>query len=352
MAQPPGVGTGQGQNTAPGQNNTTTQAAGGNGNGNGNAGGGAPIAQSGAVTEDQGVVGGFLTVSGDADFTVGNDIGKWTADTISGLYGDLVIDADGVWSYSADNTQGAIQALDTGDTLVEVFTINSTKGPTTVTVTINGADEPPCFTRGTLVDTPQGPRAVEDLQVGDAVLTADHGVQALRWIGSKQIDLRGAPLDAPLRPIRFRAGSIAPGVPSQDTLVSPMHRVVLGGAQAQLLFGHDEVLAAAKHLVNGQTIFADQMPEVEYFHLLFDTHEIVTTHGMQSESFYPGDVGLTGFEDEIREEVLALFPELRSSGDAYGPTARDVLKRYEAGLLTKSMRPSPELRDILDARAA
>ncbi len=303
---------------------------------------GIPIPQTGTVTEDTGVVGGFITASGDADYYLGDDTGEWTAETIGGTYGSLEIDANGVWSYAADNANPSIQALDTGDTLTEVFTITSDAGTTSVTITINGVDEPPCFTRGTLIETPHGARPVEDLRAGDRVLTADNGVQRIRWTGSKRIALAGAETDARLRPVRLRAGSIAPGVPAQDMLVSPMHRVLIGGAVSQLHFGRDEVLAAARHLVNGQTIFVDPVPEVEYFHLLFDTHQILVTMNLASESFYPGGVGLSAFEAEMREEVFSLFPDLRSLDGAYGPAARDVLKRHEAQVLAQSLTKPPQ----------
>lgn len=314
---------------------------------------GIPIPQTGTVTEDTGVVGGFITASGDADYYFGDDTGDWTADTLTGSYGTLVIDADGVWSYSADNSNASIQALNTGETLTEVFTITSTGGTTDVTININGTDEPPCFTRGTLIDTPGGPRPVEDLRVGDEVLTQDNGPQRIRWIGSKRIDLTGPNADLGMRPVRLRAGSIAPGVPSADMLVSPMHRVIVGGLHTQVLFGHEEMLAAAKHLVNGQSIFVDHVAEVEYVHILFDTHQIVTTMNLASESFYPGGVGLTTFDRGPREEVLNLFPELRTLEGAYGRSARDVLKKYEAELVRDRLAPPVDLLSrILGARAA
>ena len=59
---------------------------------------GFPQPETGSVTEDVGVVGGFLTATGDADFGpfTNNDSGAWTAETLSGAYGsELVIDSDG-----------------------------------------------------------------------------------------------------------------------------------------------------------------------------------------------------------------------------------------------------------------
>jgi len=303
---------------------------------------GIPAPSSGSVTEDQGVVGGFLTTSGDIDFfNGGDDSGVYTAGTLTGTYGTLVVDEDGVWTYTADNSNPSIQALDTGETLTDEFAVESAFYNVPVTITINGADEPPCFTAGTLVDTPHGPRPVESLRAGDFVRTGDNGVQCLRWVGRRRIALNAAGAGDKLRPIRLRKDAIAPGVPARDIVVSPMHRVLVGNAQTELMFGQREVLAAARHLVNGQTVVIDPVAEADYVHLLFDRHEIVTTAGLRSESFYPGGVGLAGFEAAAREEVFGLFPELRSLPGSFGPAAREVLKRHEAEVLARAMAPAP-----------
>jgi len=302
---------------------------------------GFPVPDSGSVTEDVDVVGGFLTATGDVDYRFGNDTGQWQAETINGAYGTLAIDSDGLWTYSADNSNPSIQALDTGDTLTDVFTVTSNAGTTTVTITINGQDEPPCFTTGTLIDTPHGARPVESLRPGDAVLTADHGVQTVRWAGRRRLllDELAPEVAARLAPVRIRKDAIAPGVPACDVLVSPMHRVLVGNMATELMFGREEVLASAGHLVNDASIATETSREVEYVHLLFDRHQVLITTGLMSESFYPGGVGLGGFDIGAREEVLGLFPDLRSLPGAYGPAARDVLRRHEARLLGRALLP-------------
>ncbi|MBV1867175.1 MAG: Hint domain-containing protein [Marinosulfonomonas sp.] len=302
---------------------------------------GFPIPDTGAVTEDVGVVGGFLTASGDIDFGpfTNNDAGEWTAETITGSYGSqLVIDDDGVWVYTANNSNAAIQALNTGDTLTEVFTVSSTSGDTTITITINGADEPPCFVAGTLINTPQGPRPVETLRAGDKVLTRDNGVQEIRWAGRRRLALNNGAAGN-LQPVRLRKDSLGPGVPEHDLLLSPMHRVLVAGAQVQMLTGATEVLCPVKHLLNGQTIVQEQLEEVHYHHLLFDAHQVLISSGCASESFFPGRVGLGGFEDETRDEVFGIFPELRSLPETYGDTARYVTRRHEGALLKQCFRP-------------
>lgn len=301
---------------------------------------GFPLPDTGSVTEDVDV-GGLLIATGDADFgpLFNNDAGAWTAETLTGAYdSQLTINEDGEWTYQADNDNAAIQALDAGETLTEVFTISSTAGTTTVTITINGADEPPCFVSGTYLDTPSGPRAVETLKPGDRVLTRDDGPQTVRWVGRVTLDIADAGAAAHLAPIRVARDAIAPGVPDRDVLFSPMHRVLLNAPDAALLFGGDEVLCAIKHLVNGTTIRAETTGAVTYVHVLFDRHQLVKSHGFVSESFLPGPVGLAALEAPTRDEVFELFPELRGLPSGYGPAARQVLRGYEAKLLSEAMR--------------
>ncbi|UTW44005.1 VCBS domain-containing protein [bacterium SCSIO 12844] len=63
---------------------------------------------------------------------------------MSGTYGDLTIEADGDWSYSADNSQSAIQALGDGGDLTDTITVTSDDGTTQdITITITGTNDEP-----------------------------------------------------------------------------------------------------------------------------------------------------------------------------------------------------------------
>ena len=184
----------------------------------------------------------------------------------------------------------------------------------------------PCFTRGARIATPDGEVAVEDLRVGDSVWTLDNSAQTIRWIGSKRVAAIG-----PLAPVLIPEGTLGN---NRDIRVSPQHRMLISGWQAELFFGEAEVLVAAKHLVDGSVIRSVPGGEVEYFHILFDRHEIVLADGAPSESFHPGDQGLAGLGEATRAELLTLFPELEMAGSAgYGPAARRSLKAHEAALL-------------------
>ncbi|WP_275289520.1 VCBS domain-containing protein, partial [Halomonas elongata] len=47
-------------------------------------------------------------------------------DVATAQYGSFVDNGDGNWSYQVDTTNGAVQALDDGDTLTETFTYTLT----------------------------------------------------------------------------------------------------------------------------------------------------------------------------------------------------------------------------------
>lgn len=182
-----------------------------------------------------------------------------------------------------------------------------------------------CFTRGTPIETPNGPKNVEGLIPGDQILTRDHGVQTLRWIASRTVAAKGD-----FAPVVFMPGAIGN---TSELTVSPQHRMLMGGWQCELLFGEAEVLAPATHLVNGDTIYRREGGDVTYFHLMFDQHEIVFSGGVESESFHPSGPALSSFDHATRTELMSLFPELAQSFQTYGPTARRVLRKYETRLL-------------------
>ena len=140
---------------------------------------------------------------------------------------------------------------------------------------------------------------------------------------------------AAMAPILIRKGALGN---TRDLRVSPQHRMLLSGWHAEVLFGEREVLATAKSLVNDHSILREEGGEVEYFHMLFDSHEIVYAEGAPSESFHPGPEGWKALDEPTRNEILELFPQLANGNfDSYGPSARASLNYKEGSLLSHSM---------------
>jgi hypothetical protein len=183
----------------------------------------------------------------------------------------------------------------------------------------------PCFAAGTRIATASGERRIEDLHIGDLIVTADHGLQPLRWIGQRKVPGRGA-----LAPIRIAAGTIGN---RRDLWVSPQHRMLLQGWQAELYFGAAQVLVAACHLVNDSTIRPHPQDKVTYVHLAFDRHEVIFAEGCPSESLHLGRQALACLDAAARRELCAIFPELDAVGARRRKTARPCLSRRESALL-------------------
>ncbi|SDG18976.1 Ig-like domain-containing protein [Alloyangia pacifica] len=262
------------------------------------------------------------------DPTVNDSDADGDALTITGIgdptNGTATLNEDGTVSYTAEE---GFEGFDSFS-----YTIDDGNGGTdTAYVTV---EVMPCFTPGTLIATPQGERLVEDLKVGDRVITRDNGIQEIRWVGRKELTGFELARQPHLRPVLIQKGALGKNHPEHDLLVSPNHRVLVANDRTALYFEEREVLAAAKHLTGLEGVDEVETMGVAYIHFMFDQHEVVLSNGAWTESFQPGDYTLKGIGDAQRDEIFALFPELEHAEglQAYG-AARRSLKRHEAQLL-------------------
>jgi Ca2+-binding RTX toxin-like protein len=194
----------------------------------------------------------------------------------------------------------------------------------------------PCFTPGTAIATPRGERLVEELRVGDRIITRDNGIQEIRWIGAKSLSAADLNRQSHLKPILIKRGSLGDNLPERDMLVSPNHRMLVSNEKTSLYFDEREVLASAKHLTGTAGVSEAQVTGTTYIHFMFDQHEVVLSNGCWTESFQPGDYTLKGIGNAQRAEILELFPELATQkGLEQYQSARRSLKRHEAMLLTR-----------------
>ncbi|WP_299785799.1 Hint domain-containing protein [uncultured Tateyamaria sp.] len=259
----------------------------------GNFGGGQLFADGGGA--QQILIGDSNTIGGDYVLDIG------TANTSGTNFGasggnislQLGTSINGGWDIvfvhetnTALNQTFTVNSLNTGSTLSFATTENfseirfsySTPGLggfgeltiNSLTATIT------CYLAGTGIATPTGRVAVETLQPGDEILTADGGTTTVRWLGIQPIDTKTA-TPAKANPICFTAGSIAPNVPSRDLFVSPDHAMDIDG-----------ILYNATALVNGRSIYqVAQMPMdgFTYYHIDTGSHELVLAEGAASETY-------------------------------------------------------------------
>jgi hypothetical protein len=161
---------------------------------------------------------------------------------------------------------------------------------------------PVCFLAGTAVATPSGTVAVEQLAIGDVVLTAAGETRRVRWIGRQTCHSRSGD---PLRvlPVRIAAGALGAGLPVRDLRLSPDHALFLDG-----------VLVQAGALVNGTTVTRMTAAEVGerfvYFHVELEDHALILVEGVPAETFVD-NVTRRRFDNHAEYEALTGAAEAR-----------------------------------------
>jgi len=262
--------------------------------------------------------------------------GGLASDTIlGGNGGDVVVggeDPDDSDIDVLDLTGSNVDFITYVDGDPEAGTVNFLDGTTMTFSQIENVI--PCFTPGTTIATAKGERLVEELTVGDRIITRDNGIQEIAWVGHKEMSGKQLVQNPHLKPILIKAGALGNGLPERDMMVSPNHRVLVASDLTQLYFEENEVLAAAKHMVGANGIQAINVMQTTYVHFMFECHEVILSNGAWTESFQPGDYSLKGIGNSQRNEIIEIFPELATKTGLKGyQSARKALKKHEAKLL-------------------
>ncbi len=175
----------------------------------------------------------------------------------------------------------------------------------------------PCYCRGTLIATERGERPVEDLTIGDRVMTKSGQARPIKWIGRRSYSGRFALGRKDILPVCIKAGALDNNVPRRDLWISPLHAMLL-----------DEVLIEAKDLINGVSIVqAERVDKVEYFHIELDSHDVIIAEGALSESFIDDD-SRNMFHNA--HEFRALYPVAVSGAAHYCAPRHDHGYEVEA----------------------
>jgi hypothetical protein len=156
-----------------------------------------------------------------------------------------------------------------------------------------------CFAAGTRIATPDGPRAVQQLAVGDSVTLVNGNVAPIIWIGQRRVDCRRHPAPERVWPVRIEAHAFGLGRPHAPLFLSPDHAVFV-----------DDVLVPVKRLVNGTTIRQTPVAEITYFHLELARHDVVLAEGLPVETYLD-----TGGRAAFGEGVITLHPDFGAPED-------------------------------------
>ncbi|ASL40293.1 hypothetical protein CBI36_07380 [Acetobacter oryzifermentans] len=150
-----------------------------------------------------------------------------------------------------------------------------------------------CFLSGSMIRTPEGDVAVENLQIGDRVVALDwknnkEASHRVAWVGKAHATVRPELSDDEAGyPVRILKDAIAQGVPYKDMLITPEHCLFFEGK-----------FVPARMLVNGVSIFYDKsITSYDYYHVETEQHSVITADGMLTESYLD-----TGNRSSFRQE--------------------------------------------------
>ena len=202
----------------------------------------------------------------------------------------------------------------------DVFTSD---GPTPGTTNV-------CFSNGTYLATPEGEKPIEQLRVGDLVLTADRGGQPIAWLFTKTwtpIEVAAAPN---LAAVLIRKDALAHGLPAADLLISPNQRVLIDDWRAELMFGEAGVLVSAVALIDDNQIRrAAIQSEVTYHSLLLEDHRIVAAEGLATDSLFPDERTIAGLSPSDQNSLMLAIPDM-GLADNTRATRHPVLSAAES----------------------
>jgi len=162
------------------------------------------------------------------------------------------------------------------------ITFGGAGGPATINASIS------CYLKGTFILTENGYIAIENIKVGDRVVTKGKihknayintkdkiSLEPVVWIGG----FKAPNLNSDSLPICIKANALGENQPFEDLYVSPRHQILLKGK-----------MVLPKDLINGTTIYQDwSRTSVEYYHLELESHYAIVANGILSESYLDGD---------------------------------------------------------------
>jgi len=250
--------------------------------------------------------------------------------------------ANGTLSFTQNGTTyTASVTLATG--VAADFSVQTLNGVQTI---VQGSLPVVCFVSGARIRTTRGDAKVEDLQVGDLVVTSSGEERSIIWIGRRTMTQPGRSA----WPVRVQAGAFADGVPVRDLLLSPGHAVcvdVLG-----------EVFIPVGQLINGVSIAPQEVDEVTYWHVELESHDVLLAEGLGCESymdagnraFFGREHGRLGQVDPARiAESLTRYARPFVAG---GVVAAAVRQRAAARLVALGWTRSkdPDLHLLVDGK--
>jgi hypothetical protein len=174
------------------------------------------------------------------------------------------------------------------------------------------------FARGSLIPTPQGLVAIEDLLPGDLIETSDGEALPIRWIGSMQLDPQGirAPNAAAEKLYRLTSEDYGYACPSPDLMLGSGARYLHRADALKSYLGTSFALAPVSTLADDHSVVeVTPVSSVRSYHICLQHHKLIRIHGLEFETFHPGTTASGQLIGDLRGQFMDLFPHLTELGD-------------------------------------
>lgn len=278
----------------------------------------------------------------DFDFSDPGGTGQATDQFDSSLLssgGPLPVRANDV-SVGDDGLGNALLTFPGGEQIVLLNT-----APAAVTPAALVSAGIPCFTGGTPIATPRGPRRADILRPGDVVSLAGGGAAPVLWVGHRTVTAQQMARDETLRPVRIEprwSGGTGP------LLVSRQHGIAcrIAGADPPGLL----VRAIQLGRLTGGAVREVRRPRaVTYVHLLLPDHGLLVANGLACESFYPSARMMALLDQSSRLSLSCCLPTLAAEGAAaaYGAPALPYARRRDLPARLSDLMPMALARAAL-----
>ncbi len=199
-----------------------------------------------------------------------------------------------------------------------------------------------CFCRGTMILGEGGEVAVEDLKVGDRVVTLSGALKPIRWIGMA-LDLVTR-INRTARPVIVRQGALAAGVPHRDLYLTHGHALYLDSAIGG-------VLIPVENLVNHRSIVWDETARVvEHYHIELEDHDVVLAEGAPAETYYDANNRAqfhTAREGSAAVVAKPSFAPVLNGGDIVDRVWAELFER-SGGRIETDTTDAPDLHLVID----
>jgi hypothetical protein len=205
-----------------------------------------------------------------------------------------------------------------------------------------------CFLSRTRIATPDQQVAIDELRIGDLVITSSGKPKPIKWIGRNHYTRAPSkPWHPDLAPVKVARFALDGRTPHNDLYLSRGHALYLYG-----------LLVHVEDLVNGRTITADQCADaltLDYYHIELEDHDVVLAEGAAAETFAGEDHhGFDNAEEYERLYGSTVGPQRNFAPVvAYYGRRRELISRLRSVVspVYDARKPLDRIRDHIASRA-